>query len=71
MPVNDQRVIEIVFQNIEKIESRYEGYTKELQSLVADVMLLERDHEMQKTNIKQLISEKISMYAEELFERTK
>ena len=71
MPINNERVVEIIFKNISEIEERYQGYSQDLKQLVAEVMVLERDHQIQKTNIKQLMSEKIALSANELFEKSK
>ncbi len=71
MPINNERVVEIIFKNISEIEERYQGYSDDLKQLVAEVMVLERDHQIQKTNIKQLMSEKIALSANELFEKSK
>ena len=71
MPVNDQRVIQIIFENINKIEEKYVGYTDDLKHLIGEVMMLERDHQIQKTNIKQLMGEKIGIAANDLYEKTK
>ena len=64
-------MVEIIFKNISEIEERYQGYSDDLKQLVAEVMVLERDHQIQKTNIKQLMSEKIALSANELFEKSK
>ena len=71
MPINNERVVQIIFENISEIEQRYKGYSEDLKKLVAEVMVLERDHQIQKTNIKQLMSEKIAFSANELFEKSK
>lgn len=71
MPINNERVVEIIFKNISEIEERYQGYSDDLKQLVAEVMVLERDHQIQKTNIKQLMSEKIALSANELFDKLK
>ena len=71
MPINNERVVQIIFENISEIEERYQGYSDDLKQLVAEVMVLERDHQIQKTNIKQLMSEKIALSANELFEKSK
>lgn len=71
MPVNDQRVIQIIFENINKIEEKYVGYSDDLKHLTGEVMMLERDHQIQKTNIKQLMGEKIGIAANDLYEKTK
>ena len=71
MPVNDQRVIQIIFENINKIEEKYVGYTDDLKHLIGEVMMLERDHQIQKTNIQQLMGEKIGIAANDLYEKTK
>ena len=71
MPINNERVVEIIFKNISEIEERYQGYSQDLKQLVAEVMVLERDHQIQKTNIKQQMSEKIALSANELFEKSK
>ena len=71
MPVNDQRVVQIILENIREIENRYDGYLDDMKELIANVMVLEMEHQIQKTNIKQLIGDKIALAASELFEKSK
>lgn len=71
MPVNDQRVVQIILENVGQIENRYDGYLDDMRHLVANVMVLEMEHQIQKTNIKQLIAEKVALTASDLYEKTK
>ena len=71
MPVNDQRVVQIIFENVSQIDEKYIGYISDLKHLVAEVMVFERDHQIQKTNIKQLLTDRIGLAANELFEKNK
>lgn len=71
LPVNDQRVVQIILENVGQIENRYDGYLDDMRHLVANVMVLEMEHQIQKTNIKQLIAEKVALTASDLYEKTK
>jgi len=70
LPVNDQRVVQIILENVDEIEQRYSGYSADMKNLVAEVMMLEMDHQIQRTNIKQLLLDKIALTASELYEKT-
>jgi hypothetical protein len=62
--------VQIILENVDEIDQRYNGYSTEMKNLVAEVMMLEMDHQIQRTNIKQLLLDKIALAASELYEKT-
>ena len=58
MPLNEQKIIRIIFNECESIEERYDGYRDDLVILIADIITDERQHRVQGTNIQQKINDK-------------
>ena len=58
MPLSEQKIIKIIFEECNNIEERCKGYKKELIEVVADIITAERQHRVQATNIQQKISDK-------------
>ena len=58
MPLNEQNIIRVIFNECESIEERYEGYKEDLVILIADIITDERQHRVQGTNIQQKINDK-------------
>ena len=71
MPINETKVIEILKQKTEIVEARYEGYSKDLFSTVAEIVTLERSHILKKMSIVEKIEDKIDLTADELYRATK
>ena len=59
MPINEQKVVEVIMKNIANIDERYPGYSNDLKKLVAEVVALERRHQSQRFNIKQEKKKKV------------
>ena len=60
MPANDQKIVEIIFSEIDSIEERCDGYHDELKEAVVDIIASEREHRVARTNVDQRISDKIN-----------
>ena len=58
MPLNEQKIIRIIFNECESIEERYDRYRDDLVILIADIIADERQHRVQGTNIQQKINDK-------------
>ena len=58
MPVNSRRVIRILYEELDSIEDRCEGYKEELLEAVADIISAERQHRVRGTNIQQKVADK-------------
>ena len=63
MPLNDRKIIGIILEECELVETRCPGYTEELREIVADVITLERQHQVQHGNIQKKINEKLNATA--------
>ena len=60
MPANDQKIVEIIFSQIDGAEERCEGYRDELKHAVAEIISAERGHRVARTNIDQQVADKIN-----------
>ena len=58
MPTNDQKVIQIIFEEMSTVEERCEGYREVLTEAVADIITAERQHRVKGTNIQQQVNDK-------------
>ena len=58
MPLNDRKVIQIILAETHSTEERCTGYRKVLAETLADIIALERQHQVQATNIQQQIGDK-------------
>ena len=60
MPSNDQKIIEIMFSEIDATELRCKGYHTELKEVIAEIITAERNHRVARRNIDQQIADKIN-----------
>ena len=60
MPANDQKIVSIMFSEIESIEERCDGYRDQLKDAVADILTFVREHKINRTNVDQKVADKIS-----------
>jgi len=58
MPINERKIINIIFDECKSIEERCQGYREELIELIGDITTTERQHRVQGTNVQQRISDK-------------
>ena len=58
MPLNQQKVLSIILNECKSIEERCNGYEEELINVIAEIILVEREHSIQGTNIQQQIDDK-------------
>ena len=57
MPANDQKVTEVVLEEVIRTEERYPGYREVLAETLARVIALEREHRVQRIDIQKRIGE--------------
>ena len=60
MPASDQKIVSIMFSEIEAIEERCDGYSDQLKDAVADILAFVREHKINRTNVDQKVADKIS-----------
>ena len=60
MPANDQKIVSIMFSEIEAIDERCHGYRDQLKDAVADIIAFVREHKINRTNVDQKVADKIS-----------
>ena len=58
MPLNDLKVLQIILAEVQASEERCVGYRKILKETLAEIIELERLHQIQKTNIQKQIGDK-------------
>ena len=66
MPANDEKIVTIMFSEIEAVEERFKGYRDELKSTIVEIIAAERGHRVARTNIDQKISDKINVLGSSL-----
>lgn len=60
MPANDQKIIDIIFSEIESVPERCEDYRTALRDALFDIIAAERGHRIARTNIDQQIADQIN-----------
>ena len=63
MPLNQQKVLRVVLDELESIEERYNGYRKELIASIAEILQAESEHRVSRTNIQKQINDKVNAVA--------
>ncbi len=58
MPLNDKKIISILLEESAKVEDRCKGYRAEIIDVITDVIVYERQHRVQGTNIQKKINDK-------------
>jgi hypothetical protein len=69
MPLNDRKIISIILEQSKQVEERCEGYREEIVDVISDILVYERQHRVQNTNIQQKISDKCNAAARFLCEK--
>ena len=69
MPLNDKKIVSIIFELGEEVEDRCPGYRKEVIEVISDVLELERVHRVSATNIQKKINDKCNAAARFLAEQ--
>lgn len=59
MPLNERKIVKIIFEECKNIEERCTGYKEELEQVISDIIAAERQHKIgSRTNIQQQINDK-------------
>jgi hypothetical protein len=58
MPANDQKVIQIILEEMGGIENRCAGYREAIIDAVADIITAERQHRVKGTSIQKHVDDK-------------
>ena len=58
MPVAQRKVIEIMMEEVARLQPRCEGYRELLTDTITDIMTAEREHTVRGTRIQQQVTEK-------------
>lgn len=58
MPMNSQKVMDILFSEVDRVRERCDGYRDELKETIADVMMRERENRVRQTNIQQQVNDR-------------
>jgi hypothetical protein len=60
-------VLEAVKRRCDEVESRFDGYHKELLNAVADILLIERNNKTSPTNVGQKVQDKIDALGDQIW----
>lgn len=69
MPLNDKKIISIIFEQCDEIGERCHGYRKEIIDVISDILLYERGHRVSATNIQKKINDRFNAAARFLDEQ--
>lgn len=61
-----KRVLEIILEEVGKVDERYPGYRDELKETVAEIIAIERQHKLVSRNVKQDIAAQVNRLGVEL-----
>lgn len=56
MPINENKIAQIIIGECQSIEERCSGYKEELIRVITDILVAENQHRVQATNIQQQIN---------------
>ncbi len=59
MPLNQKKIVQIILQELQKVEERCKGYREEIRDVVIDILEAERQHRVHGTNIQIKVNDKI------------
>lgn len=59
MAVDQRKLIAVMRQAVENVEERYVGYRSDLFDYVAQIVMLEREHERKATQIQKKIGDRV------------
>lgn len=58
MPLNEKKIISIIFEKCEEVEERCESYREEIIGVITDILEYERGHRVSRTDIQKKINDK-------------
>ena len=71
MPLNDKKIISIIFEQREEINERCKGYREEIIEVISEILGYERSHRVSATNIQKKINDKCNAAARFLVEQNR
>ena len=63
MPLNDRKIISIIFEQCAAIDERCDGYREEIVEVISEILEYERGHRVSATNIQKKINDKFNAAA--------
>ena len=63
MPLNERKIISIIFEQCAGLEERCEGYRDEIIEVISEILEYERGHRVSATNIQKKINDKCNAAA--------
>ena len=63
MAVDQRKLISVIKSAVDRVEGRYDRYHDDLFDYVAQIVMLEREHEKRATQIQKKISDKVDAVA--------
>ncbi len=69
MPLNNRKIISIIFEQCAGIEERCDGYKEEIVAVITDILEYERGHRVSATTIQKKINDKCNAAARFLAEQ--
>ena len=58
MPLNERKIIEIIYEECAGIDERYNGYREDIGDVITDILIYEQGHRISKTNIQKNINKR-------------
>ena len=69
MPLDGNRVVQIIMEECAKLPEQYPGYHKDVRDVITDVLALERQHGWQNIPIQKRIADKLDAAGEVLLRK--
>lgn len=60
MAYNDKKILQVLSGELDRLPERCEGYRKELGHLLGDVLNLEREHAVARTNVVKKLADQVN-----------
>jgi hypothetical protein len=67
--MDSRRVLEIILEEADEVDERYEGYRKDLTEVVAEIVNIERQHRLMSRNVKKEIADQINTLGGDLADK--
>jgi len=60
MAYNSRKILQVLEGELDKVQERCAGYREELKHLLGDILLIERDHAIARTNVVKRIADQVN-----------
>ena len=67
MAYNDNKILEVLLEELKEVSERYEGYRSDVAHLLGDVLNFEREHAISKINVVKKIGDQVNTVGMDLF----